>query len=225
MLTLQVSKPWHIFSPVVYRYMDQEYVDDFFENGRLRLSPFKSYASFEDPVRGDKGEGSNFRTGISHEGEGMTLMALTFIGDNALSFCTSLILSQELNDAFESTGVFRIKDTKQFGVAVANRLAGFREGMEGPCIYVKRRSTTKEMKKFDLDDLKIAPDKKELSMDKMFEKINDIGGPEEMFMKPLIYQKQAEYRFLWLMAENCKEHVMVECPEAVQFCERVETAV
>ena len=150
------------------------------------------------------------------------MYAVVGVGSNAYSLCTSTIYSNELKQKFNCDGAFLIKDSQSFGLAIANRLNGFLEGMQGHCIYQEKRSTKKEIERLSLDEMKIAPDKPEPDMGKMFNKINEANSIESFFMKPLSYQYQSEYRFVWLVNGETLDYYEVECNEALQFCERIQ---
>jgi len=55
---MYITKPWHIYFPVLFRYLEQEYIDAFFRDGSLRLSSFKQFAKHKDEARNDWGEGN-----------------------------------------------------------------------------------------------------------------------------------------------------------------------
>jgi hypothetical protein len=221
MITAQIARQYHFLVPQVYRYMDNKYIEEFFNSGKLRLSSFRMYQKYDDQVKGDKGEGWNIAIATSKK-ENYTMYAVVGVGSNAYSLCTSTIYSDELKQKFNCNGAFLIKDSQSFGLAIANRLNGFIEGMQGHCIYQKERSTKKEIESISLDEMKIAPDKPELDMSKMFNKVNEANSIESFFMKPLTYQYQSEYRFIWLVNGEIIDFYEIECKEALQFCEKIQ---
>ena len=221
MITTQIAKQYHFLLPSVYRYMDKKYINEFFETGRLRLSSFNTYEKYEDQVKGDKGEGMNIAFATSKK-DNKTMVAVVRVGSNAYSLCASLIHSKGLMKKFDCDGVFRIKDSQSFGLAIANKVMGFVEGLQGHCIYVNERRTNKEIKNLSFDEMKISPDKKELEMGKLFQKVNEINSIDSFFMKPKKYQYQSEYRFIWLVQGNKNDYLEIECKEAIQFCEKIE---
>ena len=200
--------------------MDKKYINEFFETGRLRLSSFNTYEKYEDQVKGDKGEGMNIAFATSKK-DNKTMVAVVRVGSNAYSLCASII-HKGLMKKFDCDGVFRIKDSQSFGLAIANKVMGFVEGLQGHCIYVNERRTNKEIKNLSFDEMKISPDKKELEMGKLFQKVNEINSIDSFFMKPKKYQYQSEYRFIWLVQGNKNDYLEIECKEAIQFCEKIE---
>lgn len=218
MITLQIAKPWNVCTPVVYRYMEQKFIDEFFSSGRLLLSSFQQFAKHTDEQRKDSHEGANILTGL---GANHTISAVTQHGHRSLIFCTSTRADEELMRDFGADGYFRIKDSTQFGAAVASCLVGFQSGLEGFCIYKDSRIIERDIGKFSLDDLKDNPHDQNLSMDRVFAATAQIGGPDVYLVKLRKFSAQNEYRFVWDVPYDVAETVFVECPEAVKFCEKV----
>lgn len=57
MITAQIARQYHFIIPQVNRYMDNKFIDHFFETGKFRLSSFRMFQKYEDQAKGDKGEG------------------------------------------------------------------------------------------------------------------------------------------------------------------------
>ena len=60
----------------------------------------------------------------------------------------------------------------------------------------------------------------------MNQRSNEIigNGIDLLFLKENKYQTQAEFRFVWSINtkfHTMKEHLDVECGEAIEFCERI----
>jgi len=53
---------WHLRLPIVYRYLEQEYVAKFFETSEIRLSSFSQFRKHKDEQRGDSAEGKAIST-------------------------------------------------------------------------------------------------------------------------------------------------------------------
>ena len=213
-----VVRNWHVKTPVVFRYMDQKYINEFFETGRLRLGAFSVFQKYPDEQRGDKDEGLNTLVGF---GDGHTIVARTAHGTNSLILCTSTEGSQELMDAFCTNGYFKIKDTTNFGAAIANRIPGFLEGMEGFCIYAEQRIIQRQLTEFKFEDLKAGPDGNSISLDKLFTLTSQIGDADVLFVKQTRFKHQGEYRFIWNVSYEVSDAIILDCPEARQFCEKV----
>jgi hypothetical protein len=218
MITFQISRKWTIKTPTVFRYMDQKYIDDFFETGNLRLSTFKTFAEHEDAQRKDTREGINM---IMESSDELSFGAYSMSGSKSLILCTSALGNKDLMNNFETNGYFKINDTTQFGIAIANQIAGFSGGLEGFCDYKDRRLIERKVDNLNLDDLKEKKGEEALSMNKMLSKTSDIGGPNVFFVKLNEYSHQVEYRFIWNLMHDLEEALYVKCPGAIQFCEKV----
>ena len=58
--------PWTMFTPTVFRLMEREYVERFFETGELMLSSFLRFSQHKDEERNDK-EGEHIIVGLGTE--------------------------------------------------------------------------------------------------------------------------------------------------------------
>jgi len=207
MITVPIVRNWHLRTPELYRYMDQKYIDEFFETGNLRLSTFHTFAQHADEQRRDTEEGHNTLVGL---GDGHTIMARTQHAHNCLILSTSTVADEGLMEAFETNGYFSIKNSTGFGTAIANRLPGFLEGIEGFCIYAEQRMIKRRLDSFTLDDLKQAPESPSLSLDKIFALTAQIGGADVLFVNHIRFRHQNEYRFVWTVSHSVEEAVFVD---------------
>jgi len=206
-------------TPYIYRYENQKWIDNFFETGEILISSFKQYSKYEDNQLGDKSEGSSINFGMTENNK--TIVSVTSVGSDFFCFCTSTQLSKNLFDTFKRDSVFRITDPINFLMQVELALPKIYEVFFGNCIYLDKRSIVKNVGSLDLEEMK-NPDGKSLSMDKMMNRAFDIGGFEQLFLKKLIHQDQNEYRLLWKTDNEVSDPIIIKCPEARKFCERVE---
>jgi hypothetical protein len=213
-LNITIQRNWHVRTPAVVRYMDQPFIDQFFQDGTIRLSSFAAFAKHRDELRLDGDEGRNYLVGRSVSGQ--TVTAVTSHGHRSLVLCGSTIESDQLRLAFKSSGFFRIRDTTAFATAIALALPNFVEGIEGCCIYHNERMIERTVDPLDLAKLKTDPN----SLNTIHQHLGQIGGPDVYFTKPGRYAPQSEYRFVWILASEIGEFVEVRAPDAVQFCER-----
>jgi hypothetical protein len=123
--------------------------------------------------------------------------------------------------AFGYDGYFRIKDSTNFGAAIASRIPGFLQGFEGFCIYTDQRIIQRQLPQFSFDDLKMHPEDESPSLHKLPAIAAQIGGADVYFMKHSQYRDQNEYRLVWDVSYDIQDAVFAECPEAIQFCEKV----
>ena len=217
-VTIQVVRKvlsWQVCAPVVYRYMDKEFVDQFFDTGELRLSSVRAFRRHSDEQRGDTAEGQSI---LVSKGPSSTVVAAVGRDRGAYILSTSLRNDDQLAADFNASGRFEITRPHQFALAVGDSIEGFVGGFEGYCAYRDTRSITAETKDVDLDALKDENGK--LPLDKVFQLATRPGGPMEFLLKLKKYQHQQEYRFVW-SASGSQDHVIVNCPKASQFCRRV----
>ena len=219
MITIPVLvRNWNIKTPEVFRYLDQIYIDEFFNSGRIRLSTFMQFKKYPDEQLGDKTEGKNVLFGF---GDGKTIVALTQHGINSFILCTSTVGNNELMKTFKTNGYFKITDTTGFGAAIANRLPNFIGGIEGFCKYSDQRNIQRSLPEFKFDDLKTDTEAENLSLEKMFDLTSQIGREDVFFIKQVSYKQQNEYRFVWNVSQQVDESIIIECTEAIKFCEKV----
>lgn len=215
-------REWHFRKPYLYRYLECEFVDRFFDDGTLRLSSFLSFSKHADEQRKDGSEGWGIVTHQNAEGEGQTMMALMRHGQDAYVVCGSTMFDPELSNAFSTDSGFRINDTTMFADAVAHHIPGFRHGIEGLCLYVARRSVSRDLGRIDLDALRDDQEPKNMSFEKMMSVFGAAAADDLFFLKSNRYAHQNEYRLLWFAHGNSEVHLDIKCPEARQFCTRFE---
>lgn len=221
MITLQISKPWNIVTPVLFRYLNQEFINEFFESGRLRLSSFQAFSKYKDEQRLDPNEGESILDGL---GNGVAFRAKVHHGRSSLILSTSRIEDDQLMKDFNVDGYFKIKDSTNFGVLISNKIPCFVSGIEGSCIYSSERSIQRKIDLKDRDGQRLKELKEKdsnLYKAELSKIINEISEMDGYFVKLNKYSHQNEYRFIW-NCEYLKEATMfIECPEAIQFCEKV----
>lgn len=226
MISLQTGKPLDIYLPNVYRYMNKEYIDLFFEKGILRISSFKKFKEYPDEIRGDKNEGSGSVTGTS-DTSGFQFHVMSNTGSNAYLLCGSIIESDALKETFKTYTCFRIVKPLDFSVAVSNAMLGFMRSYQGFCNYREHRMIKKLIPGLDINDFTGPEGTIVIGGQKGNQRTNEIMGDgiDLMFLKEKKYQDQCEYRFIWTINSQfypMAEHIDIQCREAVQFCEKIE---
>lgn len=223
-LNLPVSKPLHLKLPVVYRYLDPEFVDLFFNKGILRISSFEHFREYPDEIRGDKSEGGGSVHG-RNEKEKFSYVLMTQVGSNGYMMSASLVDSDELRSEFETEECFRIHDPINFAAAISNALLGVAQLYVGFCNYQDRRTIEKTTEGISKDDLSDGNGNLIIGGPGMAKiHSNLIGnGTDLMFLKEKKYQTQSEFRFIWTINTkffDMNKWIDVKCPEAIQYCER-----
>ncbi|NUQ21265.1 MAG: hypothetical protein HOQ09_09930 [Gemmatimonadaceae bacterium] len=215
-LALQSGYEWLVKTPYVYRYMEPQFVDDFFSLGKLRISSFARFHRHEDEQRGDREEG--WSTVIGEHGDS-TFMSITQRGHDAYVLCGTTVPNREAMRDF-GTGCIWIVDTARFAIAVSLALPFYGGGIEGHCIYQDDRSFRVKLDANPgLVEHQAQPAGIDLSL--MIQNLNQFSGPEMFFLKSDRFSHQSEYRFVWYSRGNVPEYLDIQCPDAVKFCRRV----
>lgn len=217
MITTQVGAAWHIRTPYVYRILPEEYVDEFFDSGKLRISSFNQFSKHDDEDKGDKQEGKYILVGI---GTKQTVYAVTSHGSDAFVLCGAQIFNNDLSKRFNSNSAILIKDSTAFGATILRQIAGFKFGMEGPCVY-KDGPIECDIGDFELDQLKTDAPDQNLDLNKMGGFLLNMAGSEVFFRKRERYAPHLEYRWIWLTDKKVPDYLEIYAPDARQYCEKV----
>jgi len=202
---------------IVFRYLSQKHIDEFFESGRLRLSAFSEFAKHKDEQRFDAQEGWLI---VDIHGKGQRLMARAGVGFDAYILSTSLRGNAELMNVFGTDGYFKINDADSFAVAVADRITSCAGGLAGSCIYANEREIHQRMGEL-LDRAIERNEQGKMNLMRVVQLIKVALVPEAYFWKLLCHAHQQEFRFVWHVGHKVNEPLFIECPEALQFCEKV----
>jgi hypothetical protein len=216
MITLQQFTNWHIRPLRTFRFLEKQHVDDFFNNGKLRLSSFSKFRQHKDEIRGDDREGSGWYLANYHSetGRGQSFGAKLSTGINAYIICTSQINNKDaFIDCHYDSG-FLIKDIFSFAIEISRAIPFFRAGMQGQCFYVDDPTIHIDLGKFDIDSL--SPEERQIKQNEFDEKRKQ--DTDIFFMKLLKHKDQEEYRILWF-ADKADDYIDILCPNALQFCE------
>ena len=205
--------PWWFRRPYLHRYLEKQWVNEFFETGRLRLSSFKNFAKLDNQSLVDPSEGSGI---LGNETGEHTVFAVMSQGSDAYVLCGSAIYRKPPQWGKDSG--FRINDTTGFASIVTRFIPGCRGGIEGLCHYVKKRSVVRNVP-MNLDDYKL-PDGN-ISMDLLTDNMK-AAGDDLFFLKEDSHADELEYRLLWFATGDAKDEIFIEIPEARQFCIRIE---
>lgn len=226
MISLQTGKPLDIYLPNIYRYMDKEYIDLFFEKGILRISSFKKFKEYPDEIRGDKNEGNGSVIGTT-DTSNFQCHVMSNTGSDAYMLCGSIIDSDSIRKTFETETCFRIVKPLDFSVAVSNAILGFKQSFQGFCNYREHRMIKKLIPGMEINDFTGPEGTIIIGGEKDNQMMNEIlgNGIDLMFLKEKKYQDQCEYRFVWTINKqfyHMADYIDIDCKEAVQFCERIE---
>lgn len=204
--------------PYLYRYEDDIFIDQFFETGQLMISCFKQYKSYKDNELGDSSEGLTANFGFTENQK--TIVTVTGVGFNTYCFCTSTLLDSNIKTAFKRNSVFRIKDPINFMIEIGRTIPRVTNGLSGNCIYLNNKMIKRHIPAIEINDFKTAGDEN-ISFEKMMSATEPMHGPEQFFIKKMSYQHQCEYRMLWNTDREVNDKLVLNCPEAVKYCERL----
>jgi len=225
LISVQAVKPYNFLLPSPFRYIEREYLTDFFEKGILRISSFNRFRNYSDEIRGDQREGQgNF---LGHDPDyRVQFVVQTDDFDNSYMLSTSLLFKSELFETFNCDACFQILDPIGFSVAISNSLTGFIQSVNGFCQYEKERLIKTEFPSVDMLDFRNEEGAMLIGDKKMRQRVQEISktGYEKLFLKEIKYQDQVEYRFIWIIDpkyHTMSDYIDLNCPEAIQFCKIV----
>ncbi len=207
------------YTPWVYRFMGEEYVDRFLKTGELRLCTFESCSKLEDSKRRDKGEGETIIVGESGKNK---LCIMGKVGGNILMLCSSLVEKCKDDEGQCYRNGIIIKNILGFMLDVTSALE--REGyhveqmLMGPCNYTSNKRINRRISDTDVKD-KI--ENKTVCLSEVYETFASCGQDDIFFRKLLDKADEHEYRMIWRLNQNLSEdHYSVVVPEAIQHCEK-----
>ena len=216
---LQINVIYDI--PILYRFIEEQYVDEFFKTGNLKLTTFENCKRLEDDIRRDSREGRSKLYG--YDGE-YTIEMDFGVGSDAIMLCTSLCSEYKDNKGTKFDKYIEIFDAQGLLFAIAEQLT--KNGyvinaiLFGPCFYTKKefhdtvdskafRETLDKEHKFDGDE--------------MMRIANTIGGNNMFFQKPINKRKENEFRLLWIV-DNLEKNkdIFVTIPHPEAYCKLID---
>lgn len=221
--TITSAKNINILLPPVYRYIQKEFEDMFFETGVLRITSFQTFRNYPDEIRGDTEEGKGLY--VAKSKEGTTNMVMHQASDTEYMFCTSLQNSTRIKEEFKVDSCFKINAPIEFANAILNVIPGSISSHIGCCNYQNERIlkratgllTDQDFQDENGNTVLLTP-----SFNRAVENI--ISNPQDLnFLKKDKYQYQSEFRFVWTVDSryfDIHPFLDVTCKEAIQYCER-----
>ena len=174
--------------PVLYRFMEERYIDDFLERGRLMISTIPHCRRLEDERRGDKTEATY---GYDLEWGDCTTLVNTQVGENAFVFCCSLTQCA-IHDKTH-TSCLELHNWHELASEVGGQLRnmGYPIGeiFAGPCNYAQKRRRI-DMRPKNYGEVRI-------------EEILSAIGQEALYTtKDFWFAEEHEFRIMWLSNEK-----------------------
>jgi len=196
--------------PVINRFIDESYIDEFFNNGSLMLTTFERCKSLEDEIRRDDKEGYSHIIGHKN---GLRIETETYVGADAFMLCGSL------NDSYKKANGEEFKcymEIFNIGLLIQEvckslEAKGFkvRNVLFGSCFYSLKKTFEKEIKSFDpQESLKKMDETKGLDMN-LFYGMLDIAGTNAYFQKPREKSIENEFRLIWQVDPKPNDRIIV----------------
>jgi hypothetical protein len=220
MPVLGFTANWVVRLPHVYRTMQKEHVEAFFDTGALRLSSFSRFRTNPDEIRSDKEEGNALLMGRHQNVQKIFIDVSPPL--SAWVLCGTTVWDVERMRRF-GDACFRIHDPLAFAQAIAGEILSFRGGYEGFCLYQADRTVLRELGSYAEAGLIDGGDGKFALQVGGPEEAN-LNSPDRYFIKLMKYSSEAEYRWIWQTARQSSPTLDIVCPEAREFCDRVDLA-
>lgn len=182
----------------------KKYADKFFEEGKLQLGTLEYFRAVGNPEIGDKTEGSLIIVGQSEIQTAFAEIGSGF--DNYVFCCYDGEPNKKVIENFRYDDYFIITDPEGFAESIAKRLNVLNK-IYSKCIYKK-------------DKVLIGKTPKDFDFNTISQRLNDLVGKAKYFIKTENYKEQNEYRFMWQMNIDVKEPLIINCPEALNYCKR-----
>ncbi len=207
---------WRTRKQPIYRLLNKkQWLDNFFDSGELNLSCFSKFRNYPNEIQGDREEGDALIWLKDKKGD--THAIKYEAGLNSYILCCSLELNERIIKDFNAIGAIKINNPTFFSLEVMSKIENCTQGIEGICNYEDSRIFHNKSEK-----LKSLLDNKDFINDPLF--INQFlieTGENELFLKKNLYEYQKEYRMLWFTTNKIEESIIIKCPDAIRFCERI----
>lgn len=209
---------------ILYRFMEEEYIDKFFETGELLISTYNRCKKLEDENRKDD---EGHATLIGNQSPFKCVMDIG-VGNNALLLCTSTTSEYNPPDGKVEEYAIEIHNVLQFFELVTKQLTkeGFviMNALNGHCIY-SGRTIDKELQQNSIEKILSESNKSNTFDFGLFHSIfAEMTDDQIYFMKPPENTYENEYRFLWLLEDDVKEEkYIIHLPiEARKLCRKIK---
>ncbi len=208
--------------------MEKQFVDDFFESGKLRLSSFAKFGKHKNEEMKDTKEGK-----ISLKINCGKLRAETKIGfgHNAFVLCGTTVNNIEhAQSVFKQSSGFSIENMDAFINAIINAIhQSVNMQVEfvnhGSCMYLLEREHEVTILNLEEDNFNsfFGMRKNGIDFQRMNEIIAQFAAEHSLFLKQSKYSSEHEYRIIFNIEENeIPEYIDIIVPEAAKYCRRID---
>jgi len=212
---------WHVCTPNLFRFLEEEFVDAFFKDGTIQLSSFSRFRKHKDEQRRDEHEGETYYVETTGKQEGQTIELLTKHGNDAYILCCCMRYDARLVESLGYDSYFKVNDSTQFGIAIAKHVPNLKRAFEGPCIYQNMKILYKETGQNPKNIQDFKDNKGSVEFDRLAQSVTGQHSPHlPYFLKDDFFAHQVEYRFVFLVSSSAEETIIIKAPEAIKFCEK-----
>lgn len=218
--SLSFNINWKIKNDPVYRIFDDiKWMENFFETGEIMLSCFANFKKNTDEMQGDKSEGSGIVGGLSKDGKSHEYVFYNS-GTNAYIMSATSELDKRVINDFKGKCAIKINFPTLFGLEISKKLPFVKSGLEGKCDYKPYRSNIYGKEQIE-NDIFQSLDFQKKPYNYNQKVIEELTRGREIFLKEDKYQHQKEYRFAWFSDKEISKSIIVNCPEAIEYCDKI----
>ena len=183
----------------------REHVDAFFSTGSLRLGTLNDFNKHDHAEISDASEGRFLLVGRNQHATAFAELGGGF--DQFAFCCYAGDPDPHCIERFGYDDAYRINNPTEFAKAISASIGAIGFSFAS-CIYSKDKAVVCSIPD-DFDFSVISPH------------LLNLAGLAKFFVKPATYSHQCEFRFLWQMPTDMEFPEVIQCKEAMQFCERV----
>lgn len=206
---------WNLKREPVFRLLDNTiWLDNFFKTGEIMISCLNKFKKYPDEMQGDGREGEMMIGGYNEKTKKSSHIIYES-GLNAYIMSTTNKISDEVVKDFNATCAIQINNPTLFAIEISKKLPFVFSGLEGNCDYTDSRSHYFNAHIEEFYEMEVSNNRKTQDI------INKIMMGKELFLKLDKYKHQQEYRFVWFSPVTINDSIIVKCPEAIQFCEKI----
>lgn len=204
--------------PRITRYFNEaEYVDQFFDDGRLRISTFEHFRQNPQEEWADRDEGISY---IETRPKDVPVLSVQRSQQQSFVLCGTLTEDKSMSASFKKEHGFRIIEPLQFYRCIAHNMPLFAGGVHGICNYAGGHIQKLEPPTLYPTGLNAIKDWAQ------FQQITDQAHAayyfDSLFRKQVKYAAEQEYRLIWFTAlRHLIDYIDIRCPEARRYCQRI----
>lgn len=188
----------------IIKMMKKQHVDSFFNNGTLQLGTFEYYRNHENDEVKDIEEGSTILVGANSKNTAVVTITGGF--DHYAFCCFDGEADQDTIKKFEYDSYFEIVDPVGFQQAISKKLnAVF--SMQSRCIYKNDRVLVSQVSE-------------EFNFVVLSSHLESLGAISKFYIKNKRFALQSEFRFIWELPFDIKKPIILDFPEAIEFCKK-----